>query len=60
MEQYVALDVSLREISICVMDGEGAVLFEGKVAAEPALLAGLIRAKAPHVHRECRIALQAY
>jgi hypothetical protein len=23
MEQYVALDVSLKEISVCVIDGEG-------------------------------------
>ena len=33
MEQYVALDVSLKEISVCVIDGKGAVTFEGKVAA---------------------------
>ena len=25
MEQYVALDVSLKEISVCVIDGKGAV-----------------------------------
>jgi transposase len=51
MEHYVALDVSLREISVCVMDGKGAVLFEGKTAAEPVSLAALIRTKAPHVVR---------
>lgn len=51
MEQYVALDVSLKEISICVIDGKGAVLFKGKAAAEPASLAALIRAKAPQVAR---------
>ncbi|MGI4806958.1 MAG: IS110 family transposase [Janthinobacterium lividum] len=51
MEHYVALDVSLREISVCVMDGKGAVLFEGKTAADPAALVALIRAKAPHVVR---------
>ena len=33
MEHYVALDVSLREISVCVIDGKGAVIFEGKTAA---------------------------
>ena len=49
MEHYVALDVSLREITVCVMDGKGAVLFEGKTAAEPASLGDLIRAKAPQV-----------
>ena len=51
MEHYVALDVSLREISVCVMDGKGAVLFEGKTAADPTALAALIRAKAPNVVR---------
>jgi len=51
MEQYVALDVSLKEISLCVIDGKGVVLFEGKAAAEPASLAALIRAKAPQVVR---------
>jgi transposase len=51
MEQYVALDVSLKEISVCVIDGGGAVVFEGKTTADPATLAGLIRAKAPQVVR---------
>lgn len=51
MEQYVALDVSLREISVCVIDAKGGVTFEGKVMAEPAALVGLIRAKAPQAVR---------
>jgi transposase len=51
MEHYVALDVSLREISVCVIDGKGAVVFEGKTAAAPTALAELIRAKAPKVVR---------
>jgi len=51
MEQFVALDVLLREISVCVMDGKGAVVFEGKVAADPALLIALIGTKAPQVVR---------
>ena len=51
MEHYVALDVSLREISVCVMDGKGAVLFEGKTAADSTALAALIRAKAPNLVR---------
>ncbi len=51
MEQYVALDVSLREVSLCVMDNKGVVLFEGKTATEPASLTALIRAKAPQVVR---------
>jgi transposase len=51
MEQYVALDVSLKEISVCVMDSKGVVSFEGKVAAEPAPLIALIRLKAPQIVR---------
>ena len=51
MEQYVALDVSLKEISVCIIDSKGTVLFEGKTAAEPATLVKLIRGKAPQVVR---------
>jgi transposase len=51
MEQYVALDVSLKEISVCVIDGKGSVTFEGKIAAEPAALINLIRNKAPQAVR---------
>ncbi|RKK01006.1 IS110 family transposase, partial [Pseudoroseomonas wenyumeiae] len=35
MEQYVALDVSLKEISVRVIDVAEAVVFEGKAAADP-------------------------
>src|SRR6266571_7173743 len=51
MEQYVALDVSLKEISVCIVDSNGEVVFEGKTAAEPAILVELIRSKAPQVKR---------
>jgi transposase len=51
MEQYVALDVSLKEISVCIIDSKGEVIFEGKTAAEPAMLVELIRSKAPQVKR---------
>src|SRR5262249_1404845 len=51
MEQYVALDVSLKEISVCIIDSNGAVVFEGKTATEPATLVALIRRKAPRVVR---------
>lgn len=51
MEHFVALDVSLKEISVCVADGKGAVVFEGKAAAEPTCLVALIRAKAPNLTR---------
>ncbi len=46
MEQYVGMDVSLKETSICVVDGSGAVLCEGTVISEPAAIAGFVKAKA--------------
>jgi transposase len=39
MKQYVGLDVSMEETSVCVIDGEGAVVAEKKVASEPAAIA---------------------
>ena len=35
MEVYVGLDVSLKETSICVVDGSGRIVSEGKVLSEP-------------------------
>ena len=35
MKHFVGLDVSLKEVSICVVDGEGRPVAEGKVATEP-------------------------
>lgn len=47
MDQYVALDVSLKEISVCVLEASGAGAFEGRVPSDPASLVHLIRTKAP-------------
>src|SRR5262245_1557702 len=44
MEQYVGLDVSMEETSICVMDVMGLVVWEGKAETAPkALLRALHR-----------------
>ena len=51
METFVGLDVSLKETSICVLSQDGTLLFEGKVASEPAAIARLIRKHAPNVVR---------
>lgn len=51
MDQYVALDVSLKSIAVCVLDAAGKVVFEGEVAADPSSLVRLLRAKAPHALR---------
>ncbi len=46
MELYVGMDVSLKETSICVVDGSGEIVSEGTVISEPAKIAGFIEAEA--------------
>jgi len=40
MEHYAGIDVSLESSSVCVVDGSGEIIREGKVASEPAALIG--------------------
>lgn len=47
MEQYIGLDVSLKESHICVVDETGAVLARGREVTHPALLAKAMEALAP-------------
>jgi len=35
MNQYVGLDISMEETSVCVLDLAGKVTFEGVVATQP-------------------------
>ena len=51
MEQYVGLDVSLQETSICVVDDSGEILCEDSVISEPEAIAAFIKTKAPHAKR---------
>ena len=51
MEFYVGLDVSLKQTSICVVDGNGRVVTEGTVLSEPLRIAGFVRAKAGSAKR---------
>jgi len=51
MELYVGMDISLKETSICVVDGDGEIRCEGTVFSEPTAIAGFIDAKAPHAKR---------
>lgn len=51
METFVGLDVSLGETTVCILDKDGTRIFEGKVASKPALIARLIRKRAPGVVR---------
>jgi transposase len=47
MEQYIGLDVSLKETHICVVDGSGAVLARSREVTQPELLARAIMGVSP-------------
>ena len=51
MKQYVGLDVSQKETSVCVVDERGRVVYEGKAKSEPGALTALIRKRAPKAER---------
>lgn len=51
MKQYVGLDVSQKETSVCVIDGTGQVIFEGKAKSEPGALTELLHKRAPYAER---------
>lgn len=38
MRHYAGIDVSLEQSSVCVVDGEGKIIREGKIASEPSQL----------------------
>jgi len=51
MELFVGLDVSVRTTSVCVMDGEGKVLKEGKVASDPSAIDAMLAVFTSHLKR---------
>jgi len=51
MEHYVGMDVSLKETSICVVDGAGEIQCEGTVISEPEAIAGFIKKNAVRAKR---------
>lgn len=51
MEQYVGLDVSLEEMSICIMDRDGRILQRGVCATELEAIAAYVRRHAPEANR---------
>lgn len=50
MDQYIGLDVSLKETAISIRQG-GKRIWRGKCASDPKLLAEMIRKHAPHAKR---------
>ena len=50
MEQYIGLDVSMKETAVSIRQG-GKRTWRGKCASDPRALAALIRKRAPHVKR---------
>jgi len=51
MKQFVGLDVSQKETSVCVVDEHGRLMFEGKVKSTPGALTKLILRCAPQAER---------
>jgi transposase len=51
MNQYVGLDVSQDQTSICVVNERGRVLWQGKCATAPEALAATLRIRAPQAER---------
>ena len=51
MEQYVGLAVSQEQTSVCVVDGSGKVIWEGKCASTPEAIAATVRPRAPEAAR---------
>ena len=51
MKQYVGLDVSQKETSICIVDEAGRPLYQGRVKSDPGVLAAVVAKKAPNAER---------
>ena len=51
MKQYVGLDVSQDQTSICVVDESGRVLWQGKCASTPEAIAATLGSRAPQAER---------
>ena len=51
MEHYAGLDVSLELTSVCIVDAQGGIVCEAKVASEPEALIGFLRARALPIAR---------
>jgi len=51
MEHFAGLDVSVKDASICIVDGTGKIVREAKVASEPDALLAILKNPAYHFKR---------
>jgi transposase len=51
MEQYVGLDVLQEQTLVCVVEGGGQVIWEGKCTSSPEAIAATLRTRAPEAVR---------
>lgn len=51
MEQFVGLDVSQEVTHLCVVDSQGATVWQGKCGSTPAAIAAAVKANAPKAAR---------
>src|SRR5881394_994642 len=51
MDYFAGLDVSVKDTSVCMVDGTGKIVREVKVASEPAALLAVLRNPAYHFKR---------
>jgi transposase len=43
MDYFAGLDASLETVNVCIVDGDGSVLLEQKVGAEPRAIVALLK-----------------
>jgi transposase len=51
MKQYVGLDVSQKETSVCVVEDSGRIVYQGTAKSNPGALTELLRKRAPYAER---------
>src|ERR1700722_12716240 len=48
MTEYVGLDVSMEETSVCILDDSGSTVWEGTVDSEPDAIVRMLHRRAPN------------
>ena len=51
MDHFAGLDISVKETSVCIVDGTGRIVQEVKVASEPEALLPVLTNPAYHIKR---------